>query len=93
MHILTIQSIRLAANIFEMQWLALNRNVQKSLLIIMNRSLLPIEFSSAYILTMNLDSFVSVSISKFSIIFYFQWCYLFAQIYVINYNLVALFCT
>lgn len=46
-----------------MNWLTLNKDVKESLLIIMKRSLIPIEFSSAYILTMNLESFVSVSIT------------------------------
>jgi len=47
-----------------MEWLTLDQNGKEGLLVIMNRSLVPIEFSCAYILTMNLDSFVSVSISN-----------------------------
>lgn len=63
-HIFFIQSSELSANIFQMEWLTLDQSGKGSLLIIMNRSLVPIEFSCAYILTMNLGSFVSVSISN-----------------------------
>lgn len=52
-----------------MEWLTLDHNVQKSLLIIMTRSMIPIEFTSAYVISMNLESFVTVSIK---IYFYFQ---------------------
>lgn len=52
-----------------MEWLTLDYNVQKSLLIIMTRSMIPIEFTSAYVISMNLESFVTVSIK---IYFYFQ---------------------
>lgn len=58
------QSVQLTTSIFGMRWLTLKQNKKQNLLIIMNRSLTPIEFSSAYILTMNLDSFVSVSIAS-----------------------------
>jgi len=40
----------------------LDQNVKKALLLIMRRSTVPIEFTSAYIISMNLDSFVGVSI-------------------------------
>lgn len=40
----------------------LDQNVKKALLLIMRRSAMPIEFTSAYIISMNLDSFVGVSI-------------------------------
>lgn len=39
----------------------LEQNVQKDLLIITKRCSVPIEFSSAYVIPMNLDSFVGVS--------------------------------
>lgn len=44
-----------------MEWSILNNSVKKGLFIIMQRALIPIEISTAYILTLNLDSFVSVS--------------------------------
>lgn len=39
----------------------MNRNLKRNLLIIMSRAAVPIEFTSAYVLSMNLDSFVGVS--------------------------------
>lgn len=55
-----LQSVQLADEIFGMDWVTADKKVIDSLIIIMNRSLLPIEFSSAYIVTVNLDSFVKV---------------------------------
>ncbi|XP_067207943.1 odorant receptor 46a-like isoform X2 [Linepithema humile] len=64
-----LKSVQLAANIFKMKWPTLNQSVKASLLIIMNRSLVPIEFSSAYILTMNLDSFLlRISYSAYTLL-------------------------
>lgn len=51
-------------SIYEMNWLALDNGDRKALLLFMRRSMNPIEFNSAYIITMNLDSFVIVSISQ-----------------------------
>ncbi|XP_024872663.1 odorant receptor 94b-like [Temnothorax curvispinosus] len=59
-----LKSVQLAANIFGMGWLKMKQSRKQNLLMIMNRSLTPIEFSSAYIITMNLDSFVGVSITS-----------------------------
>jgi len=42
-----------------MDWVTADQKVRENLIMIMNRSLIPIEFSSAHIL-MNLDSFVKV---------------------------------
>jgi len=47
-----------------MDWPKLSNNNKKGLLIIMKRATVPIEFSSAYIITMNLESFVAVSINE-----------------------------
>lgn len=55
-----LQSIQLSDHIFEMNWITADKKVKENLIMIMNRSLMPIEFSSAYILTVNLDSFVTV---------------------------------
>jgi len=49
-------------NIFEMEWFNLDNYTKKSLLIIMKRGMVPIELSSAYVISMNLDSFVGVGI-------------------------------
>ncbi|XP_018317998.1 odorant receptor 46a-like [Mycetomoellerius zeteki] len=61
-----IKSVQLTVSIFGMGWLTMKQNRKQSLLIIMNRSLIPIEFSSAYILTMNLNSFVSLLKTSYS---------------------------
>lgn len=49
-------------NVFEMEWFELNENAKKVLLLIMRRGIVPIEFTSASVISMNLDSFVGVSI-------------------------------
>lgn len=45
-----------------MEWFGLNKYTKRSLLIIMKRSSKPIELTSAYVIAMNLDSFVGVSV-------------------------------
>lgn len=52
-----------------MEWITLSNNNKKALLLIMKRAMIPIQFSSAYIITMNVDSFVAVSITKDNINF------------------------
>jgi len=47
----------------------MDNSVKKSLLIIMKRAMIPIEISTVYILTMNLDSFVAVSIKTFILMY------------------------
>ncbi|XP_025994617.2 odorant receptor 46a-like [Solenopsis invicta] len=61
-----LKSVQLVTNIFGMEWLTMKENRKQTLLIIMNRALIPIEFSSAYILTMNLDSFVILLKTSYS---------------------------
>ncbi|CAL1676380.1 unnamed protein product [Lasius platythorax] len=60
-------STQLMDNIFGINWLTLNRDLKESLLIIMNRAILPIEFTSAYVLSMNLDSFVGLLKTSYSV--------------------------
>jgi len=48
-------------NIFEIEWLALDKNRKKSLMIIMSRAIVPIQITCAYIVPMNLNSFMNVS--------------------------------
>jgi len=48
-------------NIFEIEWLALDKNRKKSLMIIMSRAIVPIQITCAYIVPMDLNSFMSVS--------------------------------
>lgn len=45
-----------------MEWFGLNKYTKQSLLLIMKRSSKPIELTSAYVISMNLDSFVGVSV-------------------------------
>lgn len=54
----------MANNIYNMDWLMLNESNKKGLLVVMKRATIPIEFSSMYIITMNLESFVAVSINQ-----------------------------
>lgn len=62
-------------DIFEMEWLELDENKKKSLMIIMRRAIVPIQITCAYIIPMNLNSFMSVSIdiikTNFANKFYF----------------------
>lgn len=51
-------------SINDIDWLALSNSNKKDLILIMKRAMTPIEFSSAYIITMNLESFVTVSIRQ-----------------------------
>ncbi|XP_011050240.1 PREDICTED: odorant receptor 94b-like isoform X2 [Acromyrmex echinatior] len=64
-------SLQLANSVYNINWLELSSSSKKSLLIIMKRSTFPIEFSSAYIITMNLESFVALlkmSYSSFNLL-------------------------
>ncbi|XP_011705957.1 PREDICTED: odorant receptor Or1-like [Wasmannia auropunctata] len=61
-----LKSRQLVSNIFEMEWYILDQNVKKALLLIMRRSTMPIEFTSAYIISMNLDSFVGLLKTSYS---------------------------
>jgi len=51
-----------------MEWPIVENSVKKSILIIMKRAMIPIEISTLYILTINLDSFVAVGIKIFILI-------------------------
>ncbi|XP_025074597.1 odorant receptor 46a-like [Pogonomyrmex barbatus] len=61
------KSLQLMDNIFQMEWTALNNAVKKSLIIIMKRAMIPIEISTIYILTINLDSFVALLKMSYSV--------------------------
>ncbi|XP_014476207.1 PREDICTED: odorant receptor 46a, isoform A-like [Dinoponera quadriceps] len=66
-----LKSVQLSNQIFAMDWLALDKKRKENLIMIMNRSLIPIEFTSAHILTMNLESFgklLKVSYSIYNIL-------------------------
>ncbi|XP_018403363.1 PREDICTED: putative odorant receptor 92a [Cyphomyrmex costatus] len=63
---LKLKSLQLVNSIFEIEWIALDHKTKMSLLIIMTRAMKPIEFNSAYILNMNLDSFVALLKTSYS---------------------------
>ncbi|XP_018403359.1 PREDICTED: odorant receptor 46a-like [Cyphomyrmex costatus] len=56
-----IKSYQIIDDIFEMEWLTLDNNIKKSLIIMMMRALVPIQINCAYVIPMNLDSFMNVS--------------------------------
>lgn len=56
------QSLELSDMIFRSNWTSLNNNVQRAILLVMRRAMKPIEFTSIYIVSVNLDSFMTVSI-------------------------------
>lgn len=58
------QSRQLVDNIFEMEWQTMNENTKQSLMIIMKRAVVPIQITSAYIIPMNLEAFMGVSIEN-----------------------------
>ncbi|XP_070518476.1 odorant receptor 94a-like [Cardiocondyla obscurior] len=60
---LKIKSHQMIDNIFGMEWLSLDKDKKQSLMIIMRRTLVPIQITCAYIFPMNLSSFMSVSIN------------------------------
>ncbi|XP_072753264.1 odorant receptor Or1-like isoform X2 [Anoplolepis gracilipes] len=61
-----LKSNQLSAEIFGMDWINLDKKVKENLIMIMNRSLKPIEFSSAHILTVNLESFTKLLKTSYS---------------------------
>ncbi|CAL1676375.1 unnamed protein product [Lasius platythorax] len=61
-----LKSIQLSDEIFGMDWIEVDKKVKENLRMIMKRSLMPIEFSSARIVTMNLNSFVKLLKTSYS---------------------------
>ncbi|XP_036140054.1 odorant receptor Or1 [Monomorium pharaonis] len=55
-----LKSRHLINNVFEMEWFNFSENDQKTLLMIVRRAAIPIEFTSACVISMNLDSFVGL---------------------------------
>lgn len=58
---INLQSVQLADSVFQAEWPMLSNSLKKDLLIIMKRAIIPIEFTTAHIISLNLDSFVAVS--------------------------------
>ncbi|XP_018337036.1 PREDICTED: odorant receptor Or1-like [Trachymyrmex septentrionalis] len=61
-----LRSRQLINNIFEMEWFKFNGTAQKTLLMAMRRAVVPIEFTSACVISMNLDSFVGLLKTSYS---------------------------
>lgn len=57
--------------IFEIDWLALKETTKRDLLMIMMRARSPIQMTSVYVVTMNLKSFVIVSMERIDLFFFF----------------------
>ncbi|XP_014487704.1 PREDICTED: odorant receptor Or2-like [Dinoponera quadriceps] len=63
-----LKSMELSESIYKMEWPDYSNNVKKGFLIIMNRAtLIPIKFTSAYIIPLNLETFVTVIKTSYSI--------------------------
>ncbi|XP_029665550.1 odorant receptor Or1-like [Formica exsecta] len=62
-----LKSIQLSDEIFGMDWIKVDKKMKENLIMIMNRSLRPIEFSSIHIVTVNLDSFVKLLKTSYSV--------------------------
>ncbi|TGZ46185.1 Uncharacterized protein DBV15_06523 [Temnothorax longispinosus] len=65
---LQIKSQQIIDNIYEMEWLTLDKNRKKSLMIIMRRTTVPIQLTCAYIVPINLETFMGVSINVIKLI-------------------------
>ncbi|XP_072753280.1 odorant receptor Or1-like [Anoplolepis gracilipes] len=61
-----LKSRQFVDNIFQIQWLEMDENLKKSLIIIMKRTAMPIEITSAYTISMNLDSFMGILKTSYS---------------------------
>ncbi|CAL1676383.1 unnamed protein product [Lasius platythorax] len=62
-----LKSRQFIDNIFEMEWLTLDNNLKKSLIIMMERTVMPIEITSACAISVNLDSFINVLKTSYSV--------------------------
>ncbi|XP_070156716.1 odorant receptor 46a-like [Polyergus mexicanus] len=63
---LKLKSLTIVDSIYNIKWQILDNSSQKALLFIMRRSIIPIEFNSVIIITLNLDSFVSLLKTSYS---------------------------
>ncbi|XP_024893923.1 odorant receptor 49b-like, partial [Temnothorax curvispinosus] len=63
---LKIKSHQIIDNIFEMEWQTLDKNRKKSLMIVMRRTIVPIQITCAYIVPMNLNTFMGILKTSYS---------------------------
>ncbi|XP_011304111.1 odorant receptor Or1-like [Fopius arisanus] len=66
-HEVTTESFRVSHGVYNMDWSELKIPTQKSLILIMNRSLKPLTFTSGYIVQLSLDSFGGLIKTSYSI--------------------------
>ncbi|XP_039309022.1 odorant receptor 46a isoform X2 [Solenopsis invicta] len=64
---LKLKSLQLIDSIFQMEWPILNNSIKKSLLLIMKRTKTPIEITTIFIFTMNLETFVALLKTSYSV--------------------------
>ncbi|XP_050488672.1 uncharacterized protein LOC126872609 [Bombus huntii] len=65
-----LKSLEISNMIFEIDWLALKETTKRDLLMIMMRARSPIQMTSVYVVTMNLKSFVIVSMERIDLFFF-----------------------
>ncbi|XP_043264887.1 odorant receptor Or1-like [Colletes gigas] len=63
---LKLKSLDLSNTIFGSDWTVLDNNAKRALMVIMRRATVPIEFTSIYIVPMNLETFVSILKTSYS---------------------------
>ncbi|KAL0116254.1 hypothetical protein PUN28_011233 [Cardiocondyla obscurior] len=62
-----LKSLQLSDSIYNLEWPIFSNNIKKGLLMIMHRATIPIEFTSGDIMPANLDSFVTVLKTSYSL--------------------------
>jgi len=73
---LFLQSTGLSEAIYEMDWILMPTNKQKDLLMIMKRSTRPIKFTSSFLVTLSLESYINVGIKISSLFYIFLYFYI-----------------
>ncbi|XP_011706318.1 PREDICTED: odorant receptor 94b-like, partial [Wasmannia auropunctata] len=64
---LKLKSTELVNSIYKIGWLTFDIKTKRALLLIMKRTMVPIEFNSAIIIKLNLDSFVSLLKASYAV--------------------------
>ncbi|XP_033319396.1 odorant receptor 94b-like [Bombus bifarius] len=67
-----LKSLELSDMIFRTDWTSLNNNVKKAFLMLMRRAMRPIEFTSIYVISVNLESFMTLLKTSYSAFNFFQ---------------------
>ncbi|KAF3054552.1 Odorant receptor 008 [Nylanderia fulva] len=66
-HKVKTKSVKLADMIYQMEWPILKNSIKKDLIMIIQRATIPIEFVSAHVISLNLNSFVSLLKLSYSV--------------------------